>query len=163
MDRTLHMRDSAKDLNAVAPQNGGHRSGRGPMRRKLATQGYNFRFGERQWLEYGQFLDVVYRRRQAFLRDLVKIVLMRSVFVSQIEHGRALSVASMAASLDLPDETVRRKCLELAKDGWLVRGEDGYTLGSKVDAGVFGMVEENIERMLRTASRIEGAPRALHR
>jgi hypothetical protein len=130
------------------------------MSRKLTTQGYNFRFSERQWLEYGQFLDVVYRRRRVFLRDLVKTVLIRSVFVSQIEHGRALSVASMAASLDLPNETVRRKCLQLAKDGWLARGKDGYMLGRKVDASVFGMVEENIERMLRAAVRIDGASRS---
>lgn len=126
------------------------------MRRKLNPQGYNFRFSEEQWVEYGQFMDAVYQRRQKLMRDLVKILLMRSVFASQLEHERALTAASMAASLDLPEETVRRKCIELAEDGWLARTTGGYVLGSKADANVFAMVEMNIERMLRAAERVRG-------
>ena len=107
------------------------------MPRKLDPQGYNFQFSEEQWLEYGRFMDAVYQRRQKLMRDLVKVVLIRSVVASQLEHERALTAASMAASLDLPEETVRRKCIELAEDGWLARASDGYVLGSKADANFF--------------------------
>ena len=79
---------------------------------------------------------------------------MRSVGLNQIEHDRGLTVASMAASLDLPEETVRRKCTELADDGWLARGDKGYVVGEKVDPGIFAMVEENIDRMIQTTGKI---------
>ena len=61
----------------------------------------------------------------------------RSSTVAQlVEHedlpSRGTNIRSIAASLDMPRETVRRKVAELIEAGWVVRREDGLTLSTQV-------------------------------
>ena len=46
--------------------------------------------------------------------------------------SRGTNIRSIAASLDMPRETVRRKVAELTEAGWVVRDESGLTLSGQI-------------------------------
>lgn len=61
--------------------------------------------------------------RAASVEDLVPLAELPS---------RGTNIRSIAASLDMPKETVRRKVAELAEAGWVVRREGELTLSGRV-------------------------------
>lgn len=116
------------------------------------------------------FLQVLEVAREAFGGDMDKVIIALAVGVRTAEHpdmarysnaelraidvlpGLGISIRSIADSLGMPKETVRRKVRELIADGFMVRRQhnlfftgDGYRrLGPSLEA--FGrMVVRNYE------------------
>lgn len=125
------------------------------MIRNLDSDGYNFRFEERQWLEFARFADFIYRQQRRHTTDLIRPVILRAIGQSQVLHDRGVTASSLADALDLPRETVRRKCMTMVEEDWLTRDGDAFRLGKGINAEMFATFEENIERLLATAKRIE--------
>ena len=121
-----------------------------------ANKGYNFRFNEPQWLAYMKFMEFVYAQgRSEDNRDLEKVILWRTIGMNDIAYKRGVSASSLADSLNLPRETVRRKCEEMVADGWVDRDDDGYIMGPRIGATIYGLIEDSIEGMLKAARQIE--------
>jgi hypothetical protein len=123
----------------------------------LDARGYNFRFSEQQWLEFARFVDFIYEQQRRHTDDLVRPVILRAVGQSQVVYDRGVSASSLADALDLPRETVRRKCLAMVEEGWLTRDGDDFRLGERVDPEIFALFEENIARLLATARKLDAA------
>lgn len=121
----------------------------------IEADGYNFRFDERQWLEFARFVDFIYAQQRRHATDLVRPVILRAIGQSQVQHDRGVTASSLAEALDLPRETVRRKCMQMVDEDWLARDGDAFRLGMRVDSEIFTLFEENIERLLSTARRLE--------
>ena len=120
----------------------------------LDGRGYNFRFNANQWLIFAAFVDFIYQQHRSVIDDLVWPGILRAVGQSQVAHNRGVNVKSLADALDLPRETVRRKCVAMVEEGWLVREGNFLLLGEKIDAEIFAKYEETLERMLSSTDRI---------
>ena len=121
----------------------------------IKASGYNFRYNTKQWLAFASFMDFVYEQQRQLDDDLPRIVILRSVAQSQISHDRGVNASSLADALNLPRETVRRKCLTMVEDGWLKREGDAFRLGERLGPEVFSIYEENIERLMMVSKDIQ--------
>ncbi len=54
----------------------------------------------------------------------------------------------------IPRETVRRKCQELARDGWLLRDGNDFQPGPSITQDILDLVDENIDRLTATAEKV---------
>lgn len=116
-----------------------------------------FRYSTDQVLEYAKFLDFIYDRQIGMIRDLLKIVIVRAVAQTMITTGHGCNALSLSESLNIPRETVRRKCDELIKDAWLIRNGDELHPGPSITPEILNMVDENIDRLIGAAEKIENA------
>ena len=114
----------------------------------------SFRYSIKQFLEYARFMDFVYERQVSHLEDLQKVVIIRSVGASSLSHGRGVNTSSLSDSLMIPRETVRRKCKELVRDGWLMRDGDEFQPGPRITQDILDIVDENIDRLIATADKV---------
>ena len=110
-------------------------------------------FSRKQIIEYMRFQDHRYALKRAFLGGEVQTAIMRAVTHSELEHERGINAASIAASVDVPRETVRRHLAELTKEGWLVKEGGDYRAGPLVDEH-FGVLEGLMQKFIETAKRM---------
>jgi DNA-binding IclR family transcriptional regulator len=54
----------------------------------------------------------------------------------------------------IPRETVRRKCKELARDGWLMHDGNEFQPGPSITQEILDLVDENIDRLTATADKV---------
>ncbi len=114
----------------------------------------SFRYNTDQVLEYARFMDFLYERQVNRVGELQKVVIIRSVCESFLSHGRGCNTSSLSDSLMIPRETVRRKCKELARDGWLIRDGNEFQPGPSITQEVLDLVDENIDRLTATADKL---------
>ncbi len=110
-------------------------------------------FSRKQILEYFRFQDHRHALKQAFLGGEVQTAIMRAVTHSELEHDRGINAASIAASVGVPRETVRRHLADLTKEGWLVKEGGDYRAGPLVDEH-FGVLENLMQKFMDTAKRM---------
>ena len=99
-------------------------------------------------------MDFLYERQVNRLGDLQKVVIIRSVCESTLSHGRGCNTSSLSDALMIPRETVRRKCTELARDGWLIRDGNELQPGPSITQEILDLVDENIDRLTATADKV---------
>ena len=116
-----------------------------------------FRYSSDQVLEYARFMDFIYERQIGVMRDLHKIVIVRAVAQTMMAVGHGSNALSLSDALNIPRETVRRKCDELVKDGWLIRESQELLPGPSITPEILNMVDESIDRMIAAARKIESA------
>ncbi len=87
--------------------------------------------------------------------DVQKIIIVRSVNVSWLQHGRGCTASSLASALRIPRETVRRKCAVLVRASWLAHVDGEYRPGPRA-ADIPAFVDTSIDRLLELADRIRG-------
>ncbi len=116
-----------------------------------------FRYSTDQVLEFARFMDFVYERQIDIMRDLHKIVIIRAVAQTKMAVGHGSNALSLSDALNIPRETVRRKCDELIKEGWLIREGQELLPGPSITTEVLNVVDENIDRMILAAKKIEDA------
>ena len=114
----------------------------------------SFRYSTKQVLEFARFMDFLYERQVIRIGELQKVVIIRSICESFLSHGRGCNTSSLSDSLMIPRETVRRKCKELARDGWLMRDGNEFQPGPSITQDVIDLVDENIDRLTATADRV---------
>jgi hypothetical protein len=114
----------------------------------------SFRYSTKQVLEFARFMDFLYERQVNHLGDLQKVVIVRSVCESALSHGRGCNTSSLSDSLMIPRETVRRKCKELARDGWLMHDGNEFQPGPSITQETLDLVDENIDRLNATADKV---------
>jgi DNA-binding IclR family transcriptional regulator len=54
----------------------------------------------------------------------------------------------------IPRETVRRKCKELARDGWLIRDGNEFQPDPSITQEILDLVDGNIDRLTATADKV---------
>ena len=126
----------------------------GPDGENARSPDLSFRYNSDQVLEFARFMDFIYDRQVDLLEDLQKVVLVRAVGESAIANGRGCNASSLSDALKIPRETVRRKCASLVRDGWLKRHGNEFLPGPNITRGVLDMVDENIDRLLATADKL---------
>ena len=114
----------------------------------------SFRYSTKQVLEYTRFMDFLYQRRVKVVGDLQKVVIIRSVCESSLAHGRGCNTSSLSDALMIPRETVRRKCKELAGDGWLIRDGNEFQPGPSITQEILDLVDDSIDRLTATADKV---------
>ncbi len=114
----------------------------------------SFRYSTKQVLEFARFMDFLYERQVKRLGDLQKVVIIRSVCESFLSNGRGCNTSSLSDSLMIPRETVRRKCKELARDGWLIRDGNEFQPGPSITQEILDLVDGNIDRLTATADKV---------
>ena len=114
----------------------------------------SFRYSTKQVLEYARFMDFLYERRVKVVGDLQKVVIIRSVCESSLAHGRGCNTSSLSDALMIPRETVRRKCKELAGDGWLIRDGNEFQPGPSITQEILDLVDDSIDRLTATADKV---------
>ncbi len=108
-----------------------------------------------QFLEHLHYLEWMYLRQTKVMhKDPRKILIIRTVMLADAEQGRGCSVSSIADVLQQPRLTVRRKSLELVKEGWLIRQHNILTLGPRVTPKLWVAIDDNIDQMMTVASRM---------
>ncbi len=114
----------------------------------------SFRYSTKQVLEYARFVDFLYERQVKRFEDLQKVVIIRSVCETSLTHGRGCTASSLSDSLMIPRETVRRKCKEVARDGWLIQVGNEFQPGPSITQEILDFVDENIDRLTGTADKV---------
>ncbi len=114
----------------------------------------SFRYSTEQVLEFARYMDFLYERQVKRLGDLQKVVIIRSVCQSFLSHGRGCTASSLSDALMIPRETVRRKCKELVRDGWLIQVGNELQPGPSITQEILDLVDENIDRLTATADRV---------
>ncbi len=114
----------------------------------------SFRYSTNQVLEYSRYMNFLYERQVKRLGDSQKVVIIRSVFESSLSHGRGCNISSLSDALMIPRETVRRKCKELVRDGWLIRDGNELQPGPSITQEILDLVDENIDRLTATADKV---------
>jgi DNA-binding IclR family transcriptional regulator len=99
-------------------------------------------------------MDFLYERQIVWVGELQKVVIIRSVCESFLSHERGCNTSSLSDSLMIPRETVRRKCKELARDGWLIRDGNEFQPGPSITQEVLDLVDESIDRLTATADKV---------
>lgn len=93
------------------------------------------------------FASVNHRAAEVFRRDLgmshSDLTVFRELAVHQLDTGHGLNVLSVAESLGLPYETVRRRLRSMAGRGLVSRGDDGLYRASP----------RSIDQMMASADR----------
>ena len=114
----------------------------------------SFRYNTDQVLEYARFMDFLYERQVIRVGELQKVVIIRSVCESFLSHERGCNTSSLSDSLMIPRETVRRKCKELVRDGWLIRDGNEFQPGPSITQEILDLVDESIDRLTATADKV---------
>ena len=125
-----------------------------PTRTNAWSPKLSFRYSTKQVLEFARFMDFLYERQVKRLKDLQKVVILRSVCESSLSHGRGCTTSSLSDALMIPRETVRRKCKELALDGWLIRDGNELQPGPSITQEILDLVDDNIDRLTATADKV---------
>ena len=99
-------------------------------------------------------MNFLYERQVKRLDDLQKVVILRSVCESSLSHGRGCTTSSLSDALMIPRETVRRKCKELAGDGWLIRDGNEFQPGPSITQEILDLVDDSIDRLTATADKV---------
>ncbi len=131
---------------------------------ELEFDGYT----HQQVREYVRFMEFIYLRQLDFFGDPFKAAILRAVYLEEWEFDRGCSATSLADSLNIPRETVRRKAAKLVERGWLKTEGSIFRLdlanlsdeqffqkiGFDGSQGI-SEVSRFIDRFLRTADRIK--------
>ncbi len=125
-----------------------------PTRSNAWSPKLSFRYSTKQVLEFARYMDFLYERQVKHLGDLQKVVIIRSVCESVLSHGRGCNTSSLSDALMIPRETVRRKCKELVRDGWLIQVGNELQPGPSITQEILDLVDENIDRLTATADRV---------
>ena len=99
-------------------------------------------------------MNFLYERQVKRLDDLQKVVILRSVGESSLSHGRGCNTSSLSDALMIPRETVRRKCKELVRDGWLIRDGNEFQPGPSITQEILDLVDDSIDRLTATADKV---------
>jgi len=86
------------------------------------------KYNHRQVREYIRFMEFIFVRQMDYLGDPLKAAILRAIYLEELEHDRSGNASSLARSLGIPRETVRRKAQKLIERGWLIADGSEYRL-----------------------------------
>lgn len=92
------------------------------------------KYNHRQVREYIRFMEFIFVRQMDYLGDPLKAAILRAIYLEELEHDRGGNASSLARSLEIPRETVRRKAQKLIERGWLIADGSEYRLNVEMIA-----------------------------